>query len=160
MGASRIAPKLYQGSLPPFGGDLAEKGFCTLVLCAEEWQPGAGLFPGVEVLYCPYADRAALMSREQWLLIEHTARRVARRVKAEKRTLVTCAAGRNRSGLVTALALTEIYGCSGEEATRWVQREREDALSNVTFVEYLRRIPRRVASRPPEALSSPLIVLP
>jgi protein-tyrosine phosphatase len=161
MSASRIAPKLYQGSLPPFGTELAEKGFQTLVLCAEEWQPGAGLFPGVEVLYCPFADRAAPLSRGVWERIHHTAARVARRVQRQDRVLVTCAAGLNRSGLVTALALIELYGCSGEEAIVWVRRERSPAaLSNRTFATHLARIPARHAPETARHPSSPLIVVP
>lgn len=159
MSASRIAPKLYQGGVPPIGASLAEKDIHTLVLCAEEHQIAPHFFPGVEVLGCPFVDREGHLTRKQWALIHSTAERVARRVRAQKRTLVTCAAGLNRSGLVTALALTEIYGCSGAEAVRWVQKEREGALFNKSFVSYLARIPRKHSpSAPPP--SSPLILLP
>jgi len=159
MGASRIAPKLYQGGVPPFGTVLADKGIEVLVLCAEEWQPGPALFPGVEVLACPYADRGDSLTPARLAKIHRTAERVARRVLAERRTLVTCAAGLNRSGLVTALALTMIYGCSGEEAIRWVQRERPGALTNRAFVAFLTPI-RRCTSPSAPPPSSPLIILP
>lgn len=159
MSASRIAPKLYQGSLPPYGPELAEQGVRTLVLCAKEWQPGDNLFPGVEVLRCPYEDRDGLMSRSDWEQVSRMASAVAARVRREKRTLVTCAAGLNRSGLVTALALVELYGCSGSEAVAWVRREREGALFNKTFVSYLERIPARHA-RLETVPPAPLILLP
>lgn len=159
MSASRIAPKLYQGSLPPYGAELASRGFHTVVLCAVEFQPADNLFPGVEVLRCPYEDRNGPLTRSDWERVSRMATAVAARVRREKRTLVTCAAGLNRSGLVTALALTELYGCSGTEATTWVRREREGALFNQAFVAYLARIPARharAATIPPE----PLILLP
>lgn len=58
--------------------------------------------------------------------------------EAGRRVLVTCAAGRNRSGLVSALALMKRRGLSGEEAVARVQAMRKDALTNESFAEYVR----------------------
>lgn len=144
MTASRIAPKLYQGSLPPSSALLRAQSIETIVLCAAELQPDDRQFgEGIEVLRCPFNDNQSLPSVATLDAIKRTASAVAARVRARKRVLVTCAQGRNRSGLVTALALTDLYGISGQEAVACVQRAREHALSNPLFTAILSGIPAR-----------------
>ena len=64
-----------------------------------------------------------------------------------KRVLVTCLAGRNRAGLITALALRTLSGASGEAAARHVKMRRirveKEALSNPAFMALLRQLPSR-----------------
>lgn len=137
MTASRIASCLYQGSRPPAGHELHTTGVHTVVLCAIEHQPPSSEFPGVEVIRCPFDDSLEALDPHTWALIERTAQRVTERVRHKQRVLVTCRAGRNRSGLVTALALTRLYQISGSEAVRWVKEKRELALTNPAFVRRL-----------------------
>lgn len=62
------------------------------------------------------------------------------------RILITCNKGVNRSALVTALVLDEVYGCGGEEAMRTVKLRRvvgKRALENPHFVHFLKQIPPR-----------------
>lgn len=141
MSASRIASKLYQGSKPPHGGRLQLARIHTLVLCAVEHQPDEEFYPGVELLRCGFVDEYEPVGLSTLRMIDQTASTVAKRVRAGKRTLVTCAAGLNRSGLVTALVLTKVYGVSGADAVAWVKRERAGALFNPVFVEILEKIP-------------------
>lgn len=54
--------------------------------------------------------------------------------------LVQCRAGRNRSGLLAALVVREMTGCSGSEALEHVQRARPNALANEHFCAYLRSL--------------------
>ncbi len=51
--------------------------------------------------------------------------------------VVMCHAGRNRSGLVSALTVRELLGCSGQQAIEWVRAARPRALANVAFEGYL-----------------------
>jgi hypothetical protein len=63
-------------------------------------------------------------------------------VREGKRVLVACAGGRNRSGLIVALAVRELLCCSGAEAVQLVQSLRENAINNVTFAGHLASLPR------------------
>lgn len=58
-------------------------------------------------------------------------------VEAGKPTLVHCAQGVNRSGLVVALALRKLEGCSGEEAVARLRSRCPGVLRNQTFVDYV-----------------------
>ena len=51
--------------------------------------------------------------------------------------LTHCYGGRNRSGLLSALILMRLTGCTGAEAVRTVQRNRKGSLVNEHFVRYL-----------------------
>lgn len=51
--------------------------------------------------------------------------------------LVHCHGGRNRSGLVNALIVRELDGCSGEEAMLRVKAARKGSLVNEHFCNYL-----------------------
>lgn len=54
----------------------------------------------------------------------------------DKRVLVHCAAGMNRSGLVNGMILI-FSGMSGKDAVNLIQQKRPGALSNVVFANYL-----------------------
>lgn len=55
--------------------------------------------------------------------------------------LTMCNAGRNRSGLLSALIVRELLGLSGIEAVEHVQLHRPRALANPGFVEFLLQLP-------------------
>lgn len=131
--ADYIAPKLYQGSAPPPGPELRARGFDLLVLAAEEIQPPAWAFPGVRVIYAPSDDSSHIPESTA----HPAAQEVARYLRAGKRVLVTCAAGLNRSGLISALALWYATGRSGRECVAQVQKRRAYALCNTWFADYV-----------------------
>lgn len=140
--AHRIAPKLWQGSVPPEGRCLCEMGIDMVVLCAKEHQPGASHFPRVEVLHVPFDD--AELTNGEWMLARQASKEVAKRCLRGQRVLVTCMQGRNRSGLVVALALHRLTGWSGSDCIQHVRAFREapggPVLSNDSFVRALCRI--------------------
>lgn len=140
---NRVAPGLYIGSRAPTGDIVRRHGFDVLVLCAEEHQPPDHKFPGVEVFRCPFGDVRGPMDPRTAKMIYLTADRAARRLLAGKRVLVTCQAGLNRSGLVTALTLHVSTGRDPMDCVRQVRRSREvggvKALFNEDFVRILRR---------------------
>lgn len=55
--------------------------------------------------------------------------------------LTMCNAGRNRSGLLSALIVRELLELSGAQAVKYVQHHRPGALANVRFVEFLTELP-------------------
>jgi protein-tyrosine phosphatase len=134
---SRIGPRLYQGSAPPTGKVLRALGWDVIVLCAEEYQPAGKEFPGLTVIHAPNDDADRAPTAREWEIARSAAALSAIYVRDGKRVLVTCMAGRNRSGLVSALALRYLTGASGAECARRVQLARENALSNPHFVRAL-----------------------
>jgi protein-tyrosine phosphatase len=140
--ATRLWSKFYQGSYPLEG--VRAHGFRVLVLCAEELQHRAEE-PGVVTLRCPlFDDGRRPMSPIEWQHAVRTGREVAAHAAAGHRTLVTCAQGRNRSGLVAGIALYELSGWSGEQCVQHIQARRRDALTNDDFVAALYGLPPRV----------------
>jgi protein-tyrosine phosphatase len=85
------------------------------------------------------------LNRRQIEVAADAAKRAANAYRRGERVLVTCAEGRNRSGLVTALALHFATGCGGPAAVEIVKARRlaptGPALSNPTFENFLRAIP-------------------
>lgn len=135
LDASRIASGLYQGGVPPHADAVRRGGFDTLVLCAAEIQPPAELMGRLEALHCPLDDDPTVaVSDSDWTKAVNTAERVARRVRGGRRVLVTCAQGRNRSGLVSCITLHLLTGMRGSECIGHIKRMRgSSACTNPQF---------------------------
>lgn len=135
--ANEVAPRLYVGSKPAPG---RHDGVDTIVLAAVEYQPPAHLFPGTEVIHAPIDDAPSRpMSREEIATAAKTAERVARRLRAGRRVLSTCQMGLNRSSLIAAIAMHDVYGMSADEIVARLRRARGQwALSNPNFEKLLR----------------------
>lgn len=132
--SSRILPHLYQGAQPPRGATLASNGFHVVVLCASEYQPASEDFWGVRVIRCPFNDSFTVpLTFAERRMIGDTVSRVVRELRCDRRVYISCHAGINRSGLVTALVVRELTGCNGKAARRWVQAQRPGSLSNPRF---------------------------
>lgn len=146
--AERVSQRLWIGALPPDGDAVVRAGFDVLVLCAAQLQDGN--YEGkLLVLRCPLLDRdpegqnpGADPTPEELERAGRTAKRLAFSHACGRRVLVTCRAGRNRSGLVTALTLREITGFSGRVCVELVRagRTRQSALTNCGFVRALERL--------------------
>jgi hypothetical protein len=150
LDADEIAPHLWQGSLPPTGSAVSQAGFDLLVLCAREHQLPSVYFHDVTVINAPNDDHVSFgpLTREKLRVALQAARQVAAVVKAGQNALVTCAAGMNRSGLVSALALHLLYGWPGDQCIEQVRAKRGprngyQPLSNSDFTVALRRLPAR-----------------
>lgn len=136
LDASNIARRLWMGACPPFDRDLPD--FDLLVLCAHEIQPDQLGYRG-RILRCPLPDGP--LNTTQLHSAVAAAKGVASALTAGRRVLVTCAQGRNRSGLVTALALgmtTKASAATIIEAIR--RRRRPDALTNPHFCAIIKRM--------------------
>jgi hypothetical protein len=141
--ASEILPGLWQGSV--YSLAWAKDRFQLAVLCAREIQPEDGdefPFAPCEVARAPIEDSDALSALD-WGRVTRAAAQAATVIKKGGRVLVTCAAGLNRSGLVSALTVRHLTGMSGDEAVRVVQNARSHALHNPYFVRLLEKLPAR-----------------
>lgn len=135
--ASRISSRLWQGSRHSLQRKVVAQ-FDVVVLCAVEIQPSLEHFPShVKVIRCPLEDQELPLSDRDANRVMHTAQRCARSVLRERRTLITCSAGLNRSGLVMATTLHLLTGEPGFECARKVQTKRPGALFNRTFLKAL-----------------------
>ena len=147
LDAHEIVPNLWQGSFPIPGTTLQRAGFKVLVLCASELQFEEDTFPGLNIIRAPNEDSKHL-SRLRLRIALAAAKDSAKAIRAGQRVLVTCAAGLNRSGLVSALTLHALYGWSGPKCIQQVQQKRVSslvcpdltALCNPKFVEVLSRL--------------------
>lgn len=138
--AHNILPRLWQGSAPKPGRSVARHGFQALVLAAEEHQPPARGFPGVRVMHAPLDDHYEPIGADEWEHIIRAANFAVGNVSCGRRTLITCQAGLNRSGIITALTVCLLTGMSGREAVSLVQRRRPDALCNHSFVHHIESV--------------------
>lgn len=137
--ADEVAPRLYVGSKPP---PIPYGQYDTIVLAAIEYQPPASWFEGTEVIHAPFDDAPTRrMYSNEIVTATNAAQLVARRLREGRRVLVTCAMGINRSALIAALAMHEVWGMSAEEILARIRRARSPwALSNGNFVQLLRAV--------------------
>ena len=140
LDATRLAPKLYQGSYP--WEPIKPRSFDVLVLCAMELQQRPDEL-GLRTLRCPLNDDGTPMTRREWHNAVRTADEVVQLLLRGARVLITCAQGRNRSGLVAGIVLYRTSGLSGAECVRHIQQRRPGALTNEHFVAALSNLPRR-----------------
>lgn len=139
MSDTEIIPDLWMGPAPTPEHALVGK-YDVVALAAKEYQPDQTRFRAK--LLRARLDDTLEPSTEELMWAFLTGKRVADAVANGKRTLVSCAMGKNRSGLVTALAARELLGLTGAEAAYLVQRRRPIALSNPVFVRFLASLPR------------------
>jgi hypothetical protein len=132
---NRVVARLHMGCAPP-PGDWWRDTFGVIAFCAQEYQPGPEGFP--RIIKCPIND--AVLNGKEAQLATLAARQVVRSLQQGERVLVTCMQGRNRSGLVTALALL-MLGASPNNAIKLVRAARgSTALSNQSFVQWLKTL--------------------
>lgn len=137
LDATKICSGLYQGSAPGSASLVLGHGFSTVVFAAYEVQPPDHVLMGLEAFRCPLTDDYERPVTEvEWTAVSGCAGAVARRLRAGRRVLVTCAQGRNRSGLISARSMT-LLGWSAKDAVRHIQSVRRFALTNPRFVEAL-----------------------
>jgi protein-tyrosine phosphatase len=129
--------ELWIGSFPPAGPQLAANKFDILVLAAVELQPPVDMYPGMHLLRCPINDQDPPRKGD----IEQArecALDVAWAVRNGFRVLVTCAQGRNRSGLIVGLALRRLTEASGKDVLALVRSRRKEALTNRAYAREVR----------------------
>jgi len=83
--------------------------------------------------HAPMSD-GAVVDRE---FVMRLAEDVAKGVRAKKKTLVMCRAGRNRTGLIVCTALHILRGMTGEEALMLFRSRRPRGVANPAFEAFL-----------------------
>jgi hypothetical protein len=139
---SEIHPLIWQGRQPETVEQIGD--FALLVLTAEDHREKWPQFGESRV--CNVAE--ALLFDDQQTMPEvnlspahQAASLVAVFARKGRKSLVTCAMGMNRSGLVVALALRDLLGLTGSEAMAMVREKRPGSLFNPAFSEYLESLP-------------------
>jgi protein-tyrosine phosphatase len=137
---SEIVPRLWMGG-HEFAGHSGEREFAVvrdefdLVLTLLRL-PGHGPDEGVEHHVWPIPDGP--LDGTQLAGVMRLAQTASEALEEERRVLVRCYHGYNRSGLVVAQSLIR-EGRSPDEAIRLIRSRRSPwALHNELFVEYLR----------------------
>lgn len=135
--ANHVAKDVWMGGIPPIGMSLAENFDC-LVLSACEYQ-SPQVYHGVQVTTAFIDDSQAPFTMEEKKQAVAAARKVIAWMKDGLRVLSTCHAGRNRSGLVAAIALCKGAGLSPDQAIDAIRSARGPyALGNQNFVQFIR----------------------
>lgn len=137
MSRSEVAPGLFVGSKPPPG---RYDGIDAIVLAAMEYQPPAELFPGTEIIYAPLDDAPGrAMYEDEIVTAARAADRVSQLLRAGRRVLVTCQMGLNRSALIAAIAMHDVFGMGADEIIKRLRRARGAwSMSNPNFEKLLR----------------------
>jgi protein-tyrosine phosphatase len=135
--ANEIVPGLFVGSKPSPG---RHDGIDVIVLAAVEYQPPAESFPGTEVIHAPIDDAPLRsMTADEIGIAARAGRQVAQHLRVGHRVLSTCQMGLNRSALVAALAMHEVYGMEADEIITRLRRARGSwSMSNPNFERLLR----------------------
>lgn len=134
LDASPVTKRLWIGGQPPFDRDL---DFDVLVLCAQELQPKQLGFTKT-LIRCPLPD--AHLANDELRRALLSAKKVAAELAKGKKVLVTCFAGRNRSALVSGLAMGLVHHMNSDDIITRIRALRNpNALSNTHFQEILRR---------------------
>lgn len=134
--ASKIHGNIWMGGWIPPGFHVGAYFDCV-VLCATEYQI-PDCFIDVKVHQVLLKDDGSKMTKKEAFDAVGAAKKVIDWDKQNLKILVTCFAGRNRSGLVTAIALCKgQYNMSLLKATELIRSVRPNALVNPYFNEFL-----------------------
>ena len=141
--------RLYMGSFPQPGTNVGAEGFDLLVICAMERLHFLGS-PSESYTAAAFSCRTVHAPFDDGEVTDEVVAAAVRGAKATVRALadgekvlVTCNAGRNRSGLVVAVSLLALFPkMSPEDVVELVRRRRKApsglALTNEDFVTLIR----------------------
>ncbi len=146
---SFVAPKIAIGGVSAYGEDLKQFGFLMNVAFEFADQATRGeelLTNGQRVVHARLDDSEEPHILERMLPEIHRAVGLVKAASAKgEAVLVTCAAGRNRSGLVLAEFLIQrgvekgVPAKRAKEVIKNIQARRANALTNALFVKWLLR---------------------
>jgi protein-tyrosine phosphatase len=133
-----IVPGLAQGSFPE-PPESAFAHFDVVVLAAEELQaPRARAPAGCFLFRLPLDDDIYRpVPPEVGDVLHQTGYALATYLAGGQRVLTTCAQGRNRSGILSALTLMYALRMPPHDAIKLIQSKRKWALSNTMFTQWL-----------------------
>ncbi len=134
--ASHVHGGVWMGGVPPIRNSTAQYFDC-LVLSAREFQAPMA-YAGLQVATAEIDDCGGPFTIDEAKQAVRAAGKVMSWTREGLRVLVTCFEGRNRSGLISAIALCRGYGMSPESAIASIRKARgPHALSNKQFVKFI-----------------------
>lgn len=143
--AGEVVPGLWVAGMPEPTWPLVGWGFGVVVSLSEhlppqaarrfEWGTRGGAAGDGELVFVHWPFEDGDLPRLE--LAELVAAVVVDAVRRGLRVLVHCQEGRNRSGLVAALAARTLAGCSGAVAVAQVRAARPGMLANRRFAAAL-----------------------
>lgn len=139
-----IIPGLAQGSYPQPLQAAYDEGFHCVVFCAMELQPTRFRPPhGKSAILIPMDDNEYVpVTLDDAQRLNRIAADCANHIRRGHAVLTTCAQGRNRSGLISALTLWKLrHVRSPADAIKLVKAKRRapsgEALTNLMFERYI-----------------------
>ena len=136
--------ELHQAGIREIPGILYENDISLLILAAREYQPKhirktGGNFALTHKIYVPLKDITDFSPGEFSKTVSNAkaaAKHAVSYISKGKNVLSTCAAGWNRSGIISGLALVELTGVSGKKIIHHIRKNRSPfALSNPLFAK-------------------------
>ncbi|NHC12259.1 protein-tyrosine phosphatase family protein [Motilibacter deserti] len=134
-----ILPGLWQAGMPLDWAWATRAGIEVIVDVndADHVHP-AERVAGLRYVKDPLTDAAQVPDAEQ---LDALVSLTVDAVRAGRQVLVHCGFGKNRSGLVVALAVRELLGVDGRTALAHVRSIRTRAVNNATFAAYVEELP-------------------
>jgi protein-tyrosine phosphatase len=133
-GWSEIIPGLHQGGIYTITSDVViDREFDLVVSLHSSY--GFGPHEDVEHIRLLLPDDTLLEGEKRQ--VREVAKRIVSALKDNKRVLVRCAAGYNRSGLVVASVLMAMGKTADETIELIRERRSKFALCNPIFVKYI-----------------------
>jgi protein-tyrosine phosphatase len=131
-----IENRLWQAGMPVDQAKISQLGIDAVIDLEGTVDPVVMNYNGKFVyVYWPIADSSYIPDQGNLTsLVDY----IDLLIKRDKRVLVHCAAGINRSSFVNALVLRRHYGWTAEQAIRHIRLKRPGALTNETFMNFLR----------------------
>ena len=133
---SYIAPGIYQGSRPSNSLQLINDKFTVLVLSAVEFQPQDSRYKNIKIIKAPIRDSYDITNEEVNKAIT-CSNAVCKDIVSGGKALITCYMGWNRSGLITAFCLINLYKMNGRQAVNHIKFMRKNSLNNEVFVKII-----------------------
>jgi hypothetical protein len=134
--------KLFQAGIKEIPGILCNENIDLLILAAREYQPefidnACGGFTASKKVYIPMKDTIFFTPGKFKQTVKRAnaaADLASDYLVSGKNVLSTCAAGWNRSGLISGLTLLRLTSFSGRQIVNLIKRNRcRSALSNPLF---------------------------
>lgn len=99
---------------------------------------GRGLYRGVDVMHVVCVDSHKTVDPK---IPQYVVPHVVQWVRDGERTLVSCLAGRSRSGIACGLAIRELFGLNGSQTLEQLRAGRPNAIKREGPEAWLRALP-------------------
>ncbi len=133
-----VLPRLWQGGLPEDWARVRARYDAVVDVSDPGGGPSAEDLGDLTYLKAPLVDGESLPDQ---VVLEHLASLVAGLVRDDRRVLVHCTFGKNRSGLLMTLVVRELLGVDGATALERVRAVRHRAVNNEGFAAWLSALP-------------------